>query len=328
MPPTSPRLRALVTGASGFVGTHLVRRLAASGWPVRAAAHRGWPDAPPGVELVQVGELGPSTEWTPALEGVDVVFHLAGRAHVLTEGSADPAGEFQRVNAAGTARLAAAAARAGLRRIVFASTIGVHGERTEGIAFDESSPVAPASDYARSKADAEEALRAECGRGLEFVILRPPLIYGAGVPGNLRRLLRLVASGLPLPLAGVKNRRSLVAVDNVVDALVLCAQKPDTAGQAYLVADGEDLSTPELVRVLAEGMGVPARLLPVPVALTQVAASLAGHGHAFRQLCASLEVNAGKLRRQGWLPSVATRPALLDTARWYAKTRNPSTQPG
>jgi nucleoside-diphosphate-sugar epimerase len=260
-----------------------------------------------------------------ALADVDVVFHLAGRAHVLSETSADPAGEFQRVNAAGTARLGASAARAGVRRLVFVSTIGVHGERTEGVPFTEESPVAPASDYARSKAHAEDALRAECGRSVECVILRPPLVYGPEVPGNLKRLLRLIASGVPLPLARVRNRRSLVAVENLVDALAVCAGQPGAAGRAYLVADGEDLSTPQLVRVLAQGMGVPARLLPIPIALAQFAASVAGFGAAFRQLCSSLEVNAGKLRNElGWTPPVPADAALRATGRHYAEHRLPA----
>ena len=320
MPPTSPRSRALVTGASGFVGTQLARHLATDGWTVRAATRRPWAGAPAGIEQAVVGDLGPATEWMAALADVDVVFHLAGRAHVLSETSADPAGEFRRVNTAGTARLAACAARAGVRRIVFASTVGVHGECTEEAAFTEASPIAPSSDYARSKALAEDALRAECGPSLEYVILRPPLVYGPDVPGNLRRLLRLVASGIPLPLASVRNRRSLVAVENLVHALALCARQPAAAGQAYLVADGEDLGTPELVRILADGMGVPARLLPVPVALAQFAAGIAGFGPAFRQLCSSLVVDAGRLRRElGWTPPVAAAAALHATGRSYAQ---------
>jgi nucleoside-diphosphate-sugar epimerase len=329
MPPTPPRQRALVTGASGFVGAQLVKRLADGGWAVRAATRASWPGAPAGVEQAIVGDLGPTTEWMAALEDVDVVFHLAGRAHVLSETSADPAGEFRRVNADGTARLAASALRAGIRRFVFTSTIGVHGERTEGVAFTEASSIAPATDYARSKALAEDALRAESGRGLEHVILRPPLVYGPDVPGNLRRLLRLVASGVPLPLARVRNRRSLLAVENLVDALEACARHPAAAGMSYLVADGEEFATPQLVRLLADGMGVPARLLPVPVALAQFAASVAGFGAAFRQLCSSLEVNAGRLRTElGWTPPVAPDAALRATGRHYAERRLDATRPG
>jgi nucleoside-diphosphate-sugar epimerase len=329
MAPASSRLRALVTGASGFIGTHLVRRLVSGGWAVRAATRRNWAKAPPGIEQVIVGDIGPSTEWMPALEDVDVVFHLAARVHVLSEASKDPEGEFRRVNVAGTARLAAQASRAGLRRIAYLSTIGVHGERTVGAAFDEDSPIAPANDYARSKADAEDALRAECGAGLEYAILRPPLVYGPGAPGNLHRLLRLIDSAMPLPLASVRNRRSLAAVENVIDALLLCAQQREAAGQAYVVADSEAFSTPEIVRILAGGMGVPARLVPMPAAVTQFAASLTGFGHAMRQLCGSLEVNAAKLRDQlGWMPRVAALAALRETASWYAQVRDRTAQSG
>jgi len=314
------RPRALVTGGSGFLGTHLVARLVESGWAVRCATRRPYGEAPPGIDCLDVGEIGPATDWAAALDGVEVVFHLAARAHVLAASERDSESDFERINVAGSARLARSAAEAGVRRIVYVSTIGVHGDHTDGAAFDESSPLAPVTAYARSKLRGEEALRAESRPGCEPAILRPPLVYGAGVPGNLRRLLRLVASGVPLPLASVQNRRSLIAAANLVDALVLCGETAQAAGHAFVVADAEDLSTPELVRALAAGLGTPARLWPAPPAGLRIAARLAGRAALYRQLCGSLQVNAQKLRTAlDWRPRVDARSALCDTGRWFRR---------
>lgn len=322
MAAAAPRPRALVTGGSGFLGTHLVARLAALGWSVRCAARRPWERPPPGVEVAVTGEVGPATDWSAALEGMEVVFHLAARAHVPAESERASDAEFARVNVEGSARLARAAVQAGVRRVVYVSTIGVHGDGTDGTAIDESSAFSPATAYARSKLRGEEAMRAESPAGREPAILRPPLVVGAGVPGNLRRLLRLVAAGVPLPLASVRNRRSLVAADNLVDAIVLCGERPEAAGQAFVVADGEDLATPELVRSLAEGLGVGARLLPLPSAALRIATRIAGREALYRQLCGSLQVDAAKLRTQlGWQPRVTTRAALRDTGRWFSEMR-------
>lgn len=317
--PTCPR--ALVTGGSGFLGRHLVARLVELGWTVRCAARRHWPGAPRGVEVAVVGELGPDTGWSAALDGIDVVFHLAARAHILAEADRTSEAEFERVNVSGTAKLARSAAQAAVRRLVYVSTIGVHGDHSDGTALSESSPFDPATPYARSKLRGEEALRMESAPGREPAILRPPLVYGAGVPGNLRRLLRLVASGAPLPLASIRNRRSFVAAENLVEALVRCGERPEAAGQAYVVADGEDLATPELVRALAEGLGVPARLFPAPPAALRIAARLAGRSALYRQLCGSLRVDAGKLRAElAWRPRVDARSGLRATGRWYAES--------
>lgn len=322
MAAAATRPRVLVTGGSGFLGTHLVARLIELGWAVRVATRARWDRAPAGVEIAVVGDIGPATDWDAALDGAEIVFHLAARAHVLADAGRTSDAEFERVNVAGSARLARAAAAAGVRRLVYVSTIGVHGDQTDGAPFDESRGFLPVSAYARSKMRGEEAVRMESAADRAPTILRPPLVYGAGVPGNLRRLLRLIASGVPLPLASVRNRRSLVAAENLVDALVLCAERKEAAGQAYVVADDEDLATPELVRALAAGLGVPARLLPVPPAALRFAARLAGRETLYRQLCGSLQVNARKLRAElGWRPRVDARSALQATGRWYAEVR-------
>ena len=320
MAAAATRPRALVTGGSGFLGTHLIARLARSGWAIRCATRQARGDAPPDVECAVVGEIGPATDWGAALEGVDVVFHLAARAHVLAASERASESDFERVNVAGSARLASSAAAAGVRRVVYVSTIGVHGDHTDGAAFDEYSPLEPVTAYALSKLRGEAALRAESRPGCEPAILRPPLVYGAGVPGNLLRLLRLISSGVPLPLASVQNRRSFVAAANLADALVLCGEKAQAAGQAFVVADGEDLATPELVRALAEGLDVPARLWPAPPAALRLVARMTGREALYRQLCGSLQVNAQKLRTAlGWRPRVDARSALWDTGRWFRR---------
>ncbi len=290
--------------------------------PVRCTARNPSASLPAGVESAVVPEIGPATDWSHALDEVEVVFHLAGRAHVLRETARNPAAEFERVNAEGTAQLARCARRAGVRRVVYLSTIGVHGETSGAAAFTEASPLRPHNDYTRSKAHGEAALRSEAGERLEFTIIRPPLVYGAGVPGNFRRLLRVVASGMPLPLANVRNLRSLAAVENLVDGLLRCGDAAQAAGETFVVADGEDFSTPDLVRVLATGLGRPARLIPFPQALLRAAARAAGLGAQIVPLCGNLRVDASRLRqRLGWTPRIEAPSALIETARWYARTQ-------
>jgi nucleoside-diphosphate-sugar epimerase len=295
---------SLVTGATGFVGRSLLRSLEADGVPVRAALRT--PPSPAAEPLAHsvVGDIGDATEWGPALDGVDVVFHLAARVHVMKDRSADPLADFRRVNVLGSERLAHAAVRAGVRRIVFASTVKVLGEETApDRAFDDASVPAPADPYSVSKLEAEAALRAACAGRVELVVLRPPLMYGADAKGNLPSLMKAVAAGVPLPLGSVRNRRSMLSVDNFVDALRLAATSPAAAGGAFLVCDGEDLSTPELVRRIGRAVNRPARLWPVPPALLERAARLVGAGDRIRRLTGSLRIDATGFRAAtGWTP--------------------------
>ena len=211
-----------------------------------------------------VDDIGPDTDWRSALAGVDAVVHLAARAHVLRDSSADAHALYRAVNTLGALRLAEAAAAAEIRRFVFLSSARVHGNRTTGVPFTESSPLLAEDPYGRSKADAERGLAALGATGrLEPMILRPPLVYGPGARGNFARLVALVARGVPLPLGAVRNRRSLIFVGNLVDAIVRSLDHPAAAGETFLVSDGEDLSTPDLVRRIARALGKPARLVPV-----------------------------------------------------------------
>lgn len=309
----------LVTGATGFVGGLVVAALRARGLTARAALRRPGTLADPGVETRLVGEVGPDTDWDGALQGVDGVVHLAARVHVLRERAADPLAEFRRVNAAGTAQLAARAAAAGVRRLVFVSTIKVNGEATGERPFGEDDPPAPEDAYGVSKWEAEQALwRVAREAGLEAVVIRPPLVYGPGVGGNLRRLLRVLDAGWPLPFGAVANRRSLIGVWNLADLVVTALEHPGAAGETFLAADGEDLSTPELLRRLAAALGRPARLLPVPVRVLRLLGRLVGRRAEVERLCGSLRVDAGKAReRLAWTPPVPVDEGLARTARWY-----------
>jgi nucleoside-diphosphate-sugar epimerase len=259
---------------------------------------------------VVVGEVGPDTDWTAALTGADAVVHLAARVHVLREDAADPRAEFNRVNVAGTERLAREAARLGVRRLVFASSVGVYGGSSGPQALDERSPVRPHTAYAESKWEGEQALRRVSEEtGLEVVTLRPPMVYGPRCPGNFERLRKLVAAGAPLPLGSVRNQRSMVYIGNLVSAFQAALTHPDAAGQSFLVADAEALSTAALVRRMADLLGRPARLVPVPVPVLRTALQVTGRGGMFEQLAGTLVVSSQHMRDVvGW-----TAPYDLET---------------
>lgn len=314
--------RILVTGANGFVGRALCMALAAEGYPVRAALRESAPASLQELEveeLVCVGKIGPDTDWTSGLKGVDAVVHLAARVHVMREFAADPLAEFRRVNVEGTRGLARAAAAAGVRRLVFVSTLKIHGESSGARGFSESDPPQPTDPYAISKWEAEQALHEIAGQtGLETVILRPPLVYGPGVKGNFLRLMDWIARGVPLPLASIRNSRSLLYLDNLVAAIEACLREPSAAGETFLLKDDGDLSTPELIRQLARAMGGRARLLPFPVPLLALLGAAAGQSAAVARLTGSLVADDAKIRRVlGWLPPLSPEQGLTATAGWY-----------
>ena len=278
-----------------------------------------------GLENLEVATVGPidgDTVWAEALSGVDVVIHLAARVHVMKDFSIDPVAEFLKVNRYGTENLAQQAACAGVKRLVYVSSVKVNGEQTaQGQAFTESDEPAPQDPYGFSKCEAERALHQVAAEtGLEIVCVRSPLVYGAGVKGNFAQMLKVLAKGVPLPLASVCNLRSLVYVENLVDALIVCATHPAAAGQTYLISDGEDISTPNLLRQLGAAMGRRARLLPCPSALLQLAGRLVGRSDQVERLLGSLQIDSSKMRRElDWRPPYTLRQGLQATAEWYRR---------
>ncbi len=306
----------LVTGATGFVGRALLPRLLAARHRVRAVVRGPGAAMPAGVEAVTVADLGSVPDWGPALAGVRLVVHLAARVHVMGETGAEAEALYHRINVEGTRRLATAAAAAGVERFLLMSSVKAMGEGG-GATLTELTPARPTDAYGRSKLAAEAALREAAGTTMAWVVLRPPLVYGPGVGANFLRLLRLAGRGLPLPLAAIDNRRSLVFVDNLADAVALCLVHPGAANRCFLVHDGEPLSVPDLIRRLARSLGRPARLFPVPPGLLRLGAAALGADAAFERLCGSLTVDDTALRAAtGWAPPVSTEDALAATAAW------------
>ncbi|MBX4930387.1 UDP-glucose 4-epimerase family protein [Rhizobium bangladeshense] len=304
-------MRYLVTGAAGFVGRPLVKRMHAERNCDLVASTRSQTSAfPPDVEHFPI-EITDGTDWVAALEGVDVIIHLAARVHIMNDRAADPLAEFRRTNTAATLNLAEQAARAGVKRFVFVSTIKVNGEKNDRPFRHDDTPK-PIDPYGISKLECEIGLREIAARtGMEVVIIRPPLVYGPGARGNFALLVNLVRKKLPLPFASLKNRRTLVAVQNLVDLILACATHPAAAGETFLAGDGEDLSTPELIRGIAAGLGVKPILLPFPPALLHMAAKAVGKDAVYQRLCGSLQVDTSRARDiLGWSPVVAPREGL------------------
>ena len=306
----------LVTGANGFIGRALCDVLAASRRKVRKAVRIPVPGLP---DAVTVGDIGPDTGWRAALESVSGVVHLAARTHVLRETATDPLAEFRKINVSGTERLARSAAAGGVRRFVFVSSVKVNGERTGERPYSEDDTPRPEDAYGVSKWEAEQALsRIAAETGLEVVVLRPPLVYGPGVKGNFLRLMNLIARGAPLPLGAIDNRRSFIFSGNLTSAITAALDAPRAAGRTYLVSDGEDVSTPDLVRGLARALGVTPRLLSLPLSPLGFAATLAGKRAEFARLTRSLQVDSSRIRRElDWRPPFTLAQGLELTAKWY-----------
>ena len=272
------------------------------------------------VNTVRVADLGPDTDWLGALSGVSVVVHAAARVHVMADTVADPLSEFRHANVTGTLNFARQAASSGVNRFVFLSSIKVNGEQTQfGQRYTPNDKPNPSDPYGISKYEAEEGLRRIAEEtGMEVVIIRPVLVYGPGVKGNFLAMMRWLHEGIPLPLGAINNSRSLVALDNLIDLIVTCLDHPAAANETFLVSDGEDISTTELLKRTASAMGVKARLIPVPVSIIQTGATLLGKGEIGQRLCGSLQVDISKTRELlGWTPPVTVDQALKRTAEYF-----------
>jgi nucleoside-diphosphate-sugar epimerase len=301
----------LLTGSTGFIGRHIAQGLSANGasgvMTVRTTPENS-ASAYSGFRWHVVSDINSQTDWQPALHGVQTVVHCAARAHVMREHAADVLAAYREVNVAGTLRLAQQAAATGVKRFVFLSSIGVNGNQTD-VPFDEAATPHPHDAYAVSKLEAEQALLALAAQTcMEVVIIRPPLVYGPEAPGNFASLVRWVQRGLPLPLGAVHNKRSFVALENLVSLVLLCAERgrsPQAANQVFVVADGEDVSTSTLLRKVAQAAGRPSRLLPVPVSWLRAGAGLLGKRAVADRLLGNLQADSTKARTLlGWHPVV------------------------
>ena len=316
------KFSVFITGATGFVGSCLVQRLLCDKnaqliAAVLPGAYSG--HLPQGIEQVIVQPLSESSEYSAALQHADIVIHLAARVHVMQDTAKDPLQEFRKVNSHATERLAQQAAEAGVKRFVFMSTIGVNGNTSGSKAFTEDDDPCPYSHYSVSKLEAEIGLRAIGEKtGMEVVIVRAPLVYGPGNPGNFFSLFRVIAKGIPLPLASVANLKSFLYVENLTDALTCCATHPNAAGQTYLVSDGEEISTPELIRRVAFALERPCRLLPFSPGLIRLAGKIFGKTQTVEQLLGSLQINSSKIRNElGWKSPFTMAKGLEKTAQWF-----------
>jgi nucleoside-diphosphate-sugar epimerase len=310
-------MRLLVTGASGFIGRSLISHCAVRSDTDVIAASRTPGEPIPGITWLRTGDMDSQTPWVSRLAGVNAVIHLAGRAHVIQERGADSERAFMTINYEGTKRLAEEAARAGVRRFILVSTIGVLGNRPPaGRALQASDPPAPHDAYSRSKFAGEQAVR-EIGMrtDMEVVVVRPPMVIGPGAPGNFARLVRLVRSGVPIPLGRTPNARSILARENLVDLLLTCLTHPDAAGATLLASDGEDLSTHELVKEIAAGIGTRARIVRMPDQLLALACRAAGLRAMHRRLCGSLRIDMSATTEiLGWRPPHSGREAIRRAA--------------
>jgi nucleoside-diphosphate-sugar epimerase len=306
----------VVTGVTGLIGRQVAADLLARGLEVRGAVRREAPAGarPAGLRCVDVGDIGPGTDWRAALAGAGSVVHAAAHVHVMRPGAEDDLA-YRRVNVEGTRALAEQAARAGVRRFVFLSSIKVNGESTPAGPFTAASVPAPQDAFGRCKADAEAALGEVAARdGLEVVVIRPPLVYGPGVRGNFGRLIRFVERGWPLPFGAVENRRSLISVWNLSDLVACTLAHPAAPGRAWLACDGEDVSTPDLIRRIAAALGRQPRLWRVPPALLLAVAAALGRRDEALRLTGSLFVDdRPTVRELGWQPRLSLDEGLRRT---------------
>lgn len=309
--------RILITGATGFLGGALMRQLVSEGRRVRVAVRPTQISWPAEVDVVQISGLEPETDWCKAVKDIRTLVHCAARVHVMKETAENPLDEFRRINVRGTINLARQAIDSGVDRFILISSIGVNGAETVGRPFCADDAVSPHSPYAVSKWELEQEL-AKLGQesGLEVVVIRPPLIYGYGAPGNFSQLLRAVNLRVPFPFGHLRNLRSFVAIENVVDLIITCIDHPRAANQTFLVSDGEDISTTDFIRRIAGALGKPAYFLPIPEHWLENFACLVGKQQQLRKITCSLQVDIEKtVKILSWKPVIRIDEALVKSTR-------------
>ena len=313
-----------VTGATGFIGTALCKRLLEEGLFVHGTVRSFDPSIlPQGVAPVQLESIEKKGKWETILNDIDTIVHLAARVHVMKDSVTYHSSEYHKVNVQGSKHLALAAAQYGVKRFIFMSSAKVNGEGRSR-PYKEADIQEPQDPYGISKLEAEQVLHEIADQtGLEVVILRPPLVYGPGVKANFLRLLKVVDSGIPLPLLSTNNRRSLIYIENLVDAVFTCLSHPEVSGQTFLVSDGEDISTSELIRIIGFALERPAHMFPFPTFLMRLTGRLLGKSAEVERLLGSLMVDCSKIKRElNWEPPYTMDQGLKETGKWYLKRRN------
>ncbi len=308
-------MKILITGATGFIGRALCETLSDYGFNLRAAVrHNIDIRLPINCKTVEIGDIGPQTDWQEALVGVDTVIHLAARVHVMNDSASNPLNAFRKVNIMGSERLAQMAAKAGVKRFIFISSVKINGEGASWSYTEDDLPE-PQDVYGISKMEAERVLsRIAAETGLQTVILRLPLVYGPGVKANFKSLIKLVGSGLPLPFKDINNRRSFIYLGNLVDAIITCVQHPKAAGETFLVSDGQDISTPDLIRMIASAMKKKAFLFSLHPGILKVLCKIAGKGEEVEKLTGTLLVDSSKIHNLlGWKPPFTMEEGIRET---------------
>jgi len=317
--------KVLVTGATGFVGRHLCEMLLARGHQVIGTTRRASNSSTNSAfELRRIDDMRGTVDWTSAVKGADCIVHLAARVHVMNDTEKDQLNAFRKVNVLGTEQLLRQREMQHVRRVIFLSTIKVFGDESVDEPITSCTRPAPADPYGQSKFEAEnlvERIGAEVG--FETVIVRPPLVYGPGVGGNFVRLLRMVESGVPLPFGSIRNSRSLVSVQNLCDVICECLDNSSASGNRLLVSDNSDVSTPDLVRLIASEMGKSPRLLPVSPTIMRFVGKLIGRSAEVSRLTDSLRVNIDDTRRKlGWSPPTSLAEGIRSTVSWYQRWKS------
>ncbi len=318
-------MHIIVTGATGFVGSRLLQLLLVKKYDITAVSRKLVHGLPLSVKVHLVENIGSDTDWAAILQGVNIVIHTAARAHIMEDKSSDPLSEFRKVNVDGTLNFARQSAEAGVKRFVFISSVKVNGEATElGKPFTEVVDSVPVDPYGLSKYEAEQGLRAlSTETGMEVVIVRAPLVYGAGVKANFKTLMKWLACGIPLPLGAINNGRSLLALDNLVDFILTCIAHPAAANQTFLASDDHDLSTSELLKLLGGALGKPARLFSVPASWIKIATKLFGKSAIYQRLCGSLQVDISKAKNMlSWTPPISIEEGLKRAATGFLDEKN------
>jgi nucleoside-diphosphate-sugar epimerase len=284
-------MKILITGQNGFIGKALFSLLQQQNHQVRGVV-RNEQQADKDQDIVAIGDIGPTTDWKLTLVDIEVIIHLANRAHILNDQDQDPLTIFRKINVDGTIQLVEQALKSGVKRFIFVSSIKVNGEKTDKHPFTSKNKPNPQDPYAISKLEAEIALREIAQKSsMDVVIIRPPLVYGQGVKGNFQRLSRLVETGIPLPFASIKNKRSLISLNNLLQILSKAVIDPATVNQTLLVSDGRDLSTPQLIKKIANSIGKPVRLFPFPVKLLKILGKLTGQSETINRLTENLQID-------------------------------------